>query len=178
MTRCFAAGLLSVLLCLAPLQAQAQVIAVIKACKSSVTMIIACVVVERGAEKVLDVGLEYLVDYLLGERDDLGPVTPVVSASEAAAVRATAIPWPEFKAFLLSTFGGTPAEDPAELRRKIGAACAAKYSPVCAQFGFFDPARFTGCDGLDQGACAGRLACTWTGSACARAGGTKELFGR
>lgn len=174
--RCVAAAVLSALLLLAPASAHAQVYEMIKGCKSSLTLVIACVVVERGAEKVFDVGLDGLIAYMRGERKDIGPVKPVSSPAEAEAVRASAIPWPEFKAFLASTFGREPTVDPAQQRKKIGEACAAKYSPVCAQFGFFDPNRFTGCGGLAQSACVSNLGCKWTGSVCTRGGGTKDLL--
>lgn len=176
--RCVAAAVLSAVLLLAPASANAQVIEMIKGCKSSITLVIACVVVERGAEKVFDVGLEGLIAYLRGESKTVGPVKPVVSPKEAEAAKASMIPWSEFKAFLLSTFGvGKPAEDPAEFRRKIADACAAKYSPVCAQFGFYQPGRYTSCEGLTRDRCEVPFtSCKWNGSACVRGGGTRDLL--
>jgi hypothetical protein len=177
--RSVAVGVLGALLWLFPVGAHAQVYKEIKGCTGSIKLVIACIVIERGAEKVLNVGFDELVAYIFGKNSGIVPAKVEPSPAEAEAVRASLVPWAEFKAFLLSAVGKEPADDPAQLRRKIGNACAAKYSPICAQFGFFDPGRSRSCSGLTQDACAANMfTCTWTGSACRPNGGTKDLFRR
>lgn len=177
--RSVAIGVLGALLWLFHVNAHAQVYQEIKGCTGSIKLMIACVVIERGAEKVLDVSLDSVIAFVLGKKSEVVPAKTVPSPAEAEAVRTSLVPWPEFRAFLLAALGKEPPEDPAQLRGKIGEACAAKYSPVCAQFGFFDPHRLTSCSGMTQDACtANPFACTWTGSTCKRNGGTKELLGR
>jgi hypothetical protein len=175
--RSVAVGVLVALLWLFPVGAHAQVYKEIKGCTGSIKLVIACIVIERGAEKVLNVGLDELVAYIFGEKSGIVPAKIEPSPAEAEAVRTSLVPWAEFKAFLLSAVGKEPADDPAQLRLKIGNACAAKDSPICAQFGFFNPSPSRSCSGLTQDACAANMfACSWNGSACRPNGGIKELF--
>ena len=66
--RCIAAVLLGALLSLGSAGAHAQVYKEIKGCAGSMKVLITCVVIERGVEKVLDVGLSDLVAYILGTK--------------------------------------------------------------------------------------------------------------
>ncbi len=175
--RSLAAVLLGALLSLGSAGAQAQVYKEIKGCAGSMKVLITCVVIERGVEKVLDVGLSDLVAYILGTKSGVEPAPTPPSPAEVETVKANLIPWAEFKAFLLSALGQQPADDPAQMRAKIADACAAKYSPVCAQFGIYQNNRFPNCTGLTKEACTGGLfGCAWTGTTCRPAGGTKELL--
>jgi hypothetical protein len=182
--RSVAVGVLGTLLWLLPASADAQVYKEIKGCTGSVKRVIACIVIERGVEKVLNVGLDNLVAYIFGKTGGIVPAKDELSPAEAKAVRASLVPWAEFKAFLLSALGKDPAEDPAQLRRKIGDACAAKYSPICAHLGFADLNRYRdldlgrNCVGRMKKACEDLYACTWTGSTCRANRGTRDLFRR
>lgn len=175
--RIFASVMLGSLILISISEARAQVYKEIQGCVGSVKVVIACVVIERGVEKVVNVALDKLVAYIFSGKG-IDPVPTLPPSIEAEAVRAAIVPWPEFKTFLMSALGKEPEQNPAKLRQKIGEACAAKYSPICAQFGFLDINRFRSCNGLTREACiANPMTCTWTASTC-RSGGTKELFNR
>lgn len=165
------ATLLGAGLLLTPATSHAQIAEKILKCQRSIKLTIACVVVDQGVEKIVEVGLQTLIDLALKRRKKIEPdPNAKVSPEVARDLHEHGIEWSKLEDFLVSVANaGTPVDE-AELRSAIGSACASNYHQVCAYHGFAKPQRQTvdcafiksqtDCDTL-------MTSCTWTGSACA-----------
>jgi hypothetical protein len=177
--RYFTAAALGALVLLTPLHAQAQVKDFVKACKRSLTMAIGCIIVERGIEKGIEVGLDSLVKFAVGETTDFKSKR-YLTKKEIADIEADGIGWTQLKDFLVSTFkSGTPVDD-AKTRTQIADSCRANYHPVCAQFGFAAPrSPLADCSTITVAKdCSSKINCSWSGSSCTRSSGTRDLLKR
>ena len=165
-----------------PHQSEAGVIEAINKCSRSLKMLIVCVVIERGVEKVLDVALGDLIDYAFGRTKTIQGTETKASATEIADVQANGIAWPGLREFLVSVFSSAKPLDDAQARAAIAASCNAKHSPICAQLGFAapHPTAHICAKIMTQQDCDASLLCSWKGSYCSHSGrgGMKELLER
>jgi hypothetical protein len=173
--RWIAIGVMSACLMMPPAQSQAGVLNLIEKCATSMKMIITCVVIERGLEKILDVALGDLIDYAFGRKKTIEGEETKASTQDIADIRAGGIEWPTLRDFLVSTFGSAKPADNAQVRAAVSASCEAKYSAICKELGIAAPhptleycARITA-----QKDCESSMLCSWKGNHCSHsAGGT------
>lgn len=172
------AAALSASVLLTPFHAQAQVHELVKACKRSLTMVIGCIIIERGIEKGVEVGLDSLIGVAFGKTNNIKGNRRTLTPNEVVDIKANGIEWSQLKDFLLSRFkSGTPVDD-AQARKVIAASCNANYSPVCAQLGFPGPRiPFADCSTIKVAKdCGNKINCSWKGSLCVRSSGTRDLL--
>jgi hypothetical protein len=173
------AAALGALMFLTPFQAQAQLKDVVKACTRSLTLAIGCIIIERGIEKGVEVGLDSLIKVALGQTTDLVRKRDLTK-KEVADINASGIGWTQLKDFLVSTFkSGAPVDD-ATIRAVAADSCRANYQPVCSQLGFADPRnRPTDCSAITvEQDCKTKISCSWSGTVCTRFSGTRDLLKR
>lgn len=170
---------LSAVLVIAPTaQPRAQVSAVLLKCTKSLTVAIACIIIDGGVKKVVDVGLDKLIEIAFGRKPQ--PDDFKLSTALLRDVEESGIEWSKLQEFLISVYkAGTP-RDSTEARAQIGRSCNANWQPICGPLGVARPREtLPVCSTLaTEQACIGSNLCTWKGGACADQGGTKELFKR
>jgi hypothetical protein len=167
---------LSASLVFAPTQPQAQVADVLLKCTKSMGVAFACLIIQSGVTKVVDIGLDNLIAYATGSRE-FDPDDAAPSKASIADVEANGVAWESLKEFLASLYKSEPKVDRGEARKKFGEACDAAYHPVCSQLGFIRPrenafncAKFTTRQDCDQAAY-----CSWQGNACGQYGSGHRL---
>jgi hypothetical protein len=169
----------SACLIFAPSQSHARVAEVVLKCTRSLSVAIACVILDRGIEKVVEVGLDGLIDLAFGRKKELKPEDTRPSAAKVTDVEANGIEWSKLREFLLSTFKSEAPVDDAQAREKVAASCNENYVPVCRYLGIPEPRQVVDCSMITtQEACDVTFACSWKSSSCSKHGGTKEQLGR
>ncbi|MFM9846056.1 MAG: hypothetical protein ACKVP3_02720 [Hyphomicrobiaceae bacterium] len=176
--------LLGAVLCLSPAAAEAQVYEFIKVCKRTVSIQIACIIAEKGIEKVLEKGAdEWLAYYRETNKMQAPPPPPGMArpprTGEVDELKKGGADWGRLMRSLDRAVGTKPL-DANGMEAILRASCATRVSFICGQFGMAQ-AR----DGLERNCgsfktqedCEDRMLCTWRGSECARAS-TKDLLSR
>lgn len=170
---------LSACLMFAPTQSHAQVAEVLLKCTKSLGVAFACMVIQGGIAKAVDVSLEKLIAVAFG-REKLDPNDTQPSKVAVADIDKNGIEWSKLKEFLVSLYKSDPNANDAEAREKVAASCNADWNPVCRYLGFPPPREeLADCSKIaTQQDCDLTMRCSWKDGSCAKGGGTRELFGR
>lgn len=181
--RCLTVCAVSAYLLLGPVHAQAQVSQMLLKCTRSLSVAIACVILERGVERVVDVGLDDLVGIAFGREKTLKPEeteNPEEAASRIAEIKRDGIEWGKLREFLVSVFKSDRSVNDAQTRDAIAASCRKDYSPICPHLGIMAPREASpDCTAIKtQQECNVSFSCRWKGASCSVVRGLRDLFGQ
>ena len=169
---------MSACLMFTPTQSHAQVAEILLKCTKSLGVAVACMVIQGGVSKVIDISWGKLIELAFG-REEIDPKDFPTSKVSAADIEANGIEWPKLKEFLISLFGSNAQVEDAEARVTVAESCRKNYHPVCPHLGILAPrAQFQDlCSKITtQEACDTTAPCSWKGSSCLNRGGLKEYF--
>lgn len=160
---------MSLCLALQPAPAQAGVIQLVKKCSRSLKMTVACIILERGFEKVVDLALGDLIALAFGRTE---AIESKPSSASAADIEANGLAWSELKDFLVLVFDKDRPVDDAQARAAIAASCAANHLPVCTHLGIAAPhPTIDYCSKITvQRECESSMLCSWAGTHCSHSG--------
>lgn len=178
--RWIAVGAMGAWLMYAPTSSHAQVADILLKCTKSIGVAVACMIIQGGVAKVVDISWEKLIALAFGRDKEFDKEDARPSKVTAADIEANGIEWTKLKEFLVSLFGSDPQVDDAEARTKVAASCRENYQPICRYLGVPAPRQeFADCSKIEtQQDCDMAFLCSWKGGTCSKHGGTKELFGR
>jgi hypothetical protein len=179
MIRWIAVCAMSAALMFAPTKSEAQVAEAIMKCSKSLKVAVACVVIDGGVAKVVELGWDKLIELALGRKKKLGPDDLQPSDVTVADVEANGIEWSKLREFLASVYKPATSDDGADVQHKIAVSCRENYQAICRHLGFPEPRTAVDCATFStKETCSLSISCSWKGATCAKHGGTKELFGR
>jgi hypothetical protein len=149
-------------------------------CTKSLGVAVACMIIQGGVAKAVDISWTKLIALAFGRDKELDPKDIQPSTVTVADIEANGIEWPKLKEFLVSLFGSDAQVDDAEARTKVAASCRENYQPICRYLGVPAPREdFADCSKITtEQDCNTAFLCSWKGGSCSKHGGTKELFGR
>ncbi len=164
--------------------AEAQVYEFIKICKRTVAIEIACIIAEKGVEKVLEKGAdEWLTYYRETNKMPLPPPPPGMArpprTGEVDELKKGGADWGRLMRSLDRVVGTKPL-DATNMEAILKASCATRASFICGQLGMAQArdALDRNCDRLkSREDCEDRMLCAWKGSECTRAS-TKDLLSK
>jgi hypothetical protein len=163
-----------------PPQSQAGVYEHINSCMRSVRNTIICIVLERGAEVVVEVTFKAIVHAAFGGTNKIEGDKVSPGKDDKDRIMRNGVPWEELKRFLVSN--SNEFKEPVnegQARKILSASCATKYTGLCA---LVDVPRSTDspmtCStSTTKSDCDTKITCTWAGTSCVSAGkGTKDLL--
>ncbi len=176
MTRCLAGLLVAAALLSVPQPADAQVYELIKVCKRSWRTALACIVVEKGVEKVVEKSAEDWLSYYRSTKDQPQPALPPMPkkappTSPLGEIARQGVDYRSLMRDLDAKIGTAPVKSDKELVDLLGRKCTLSSGLGCREFKPLFAAPATGtlsaCAAhMTQLTCLGDKACLWTGHAC------------
>ncbi len=171
MSRHAIVGVLGAALYLMAAHAEAQIYEFIKVCKRTVAMNIACIVIEKGAEIVVEKAVDEWLAYYRNNKGSKQPPLPpgtvqTPTPGQLEDFRRNGFEWARLMRELDRLVGTKPLT-PKNMEAILKASCATRISFACRQLGVSEQTNSgfgKGCDAIKtQAECATNSACIWSG---------------